>query len=212
MDALLGQTGDGQVEFLRPAKFYGVTAGELRLLQHRTQVVQDFNIALLSRIPGGDADGGKGVVGRGGQVLCLPLLDVRRQFAAATRFQLFHHIRTKLGNQTENVLGGEGVVAGPVHRMADRYIAGKTQQSFVYILRAQFQPHRAGRKDGKPILPLSHKEVPLLPLLFYVLPQCVGNFVPARQPPQGVAEGGGLLIGEALQRQSGQVPLQQLAG
>ena len=98
------------------------------------------------------------------------------------------------------MLGGERVVAGPVHRVADRRIAGEAQQTFIRILWTQFRQYCAGRKDGKAIIPLSHKEVPFLHLLFYVLPQCVGNFVPARQPLQGVAEGGGLLIGEALQR------------
>jgi len=94
--------------------------------------------------------------------------------------------------------------------MADRHIAGKAQQTFVHILRMQFRPHGAGRKDGKVIIPLSHKEEPLLHLLFYVLLQCIADLLPAHQPPHGVAEGNSSLTGKSFQRQPGQIPLQQL--
>ena len=63
VDALLGQAGDGQVELLRPAELDGVAAGELRLLQHLHQIAQRLVAAPLGAVPGGDADGGKGVVG-----------------------------------------------------------------------------------------------------------------------------------------------------
>ena len=141
-----------------------------------------------------------------------PFLDVGRQFAAAMGFQLLHHIGAELGNQAEDMLGGEVLKAQPIHGIADRHIAGKTQQPFIHILRAQFRTHGAGRKDRKSILPLSDHKVPIPHLFFDVLPQCVIHLLPACQPPQGVAEGGRLLIGEALQRLFGQVPLQQLAG
>ena len=84
-------------------------------------------------------------------------LDVRRQFAAATRFQFLYHVRAELGNQTENMPGRENFKTLPIYCMADRHIAGKVQQSFIHILRAQFRPHRAGRKDCKPIFTLSNK-------------------------------------------------------
>ena len=145
-------------------------------------------------------------------MLCFPLLDIRWQFAATIGFQFLYHVRTKLGNQAEDVFGGEGFKTLPVHGMADRHIAGKVQQPFVHILRSQFRPHRAGRKRCKPIFPLSHKEVPLLHLLFYVLLQLIADLIPARQPPQSIAENNSFLIGESLQRQFGQIPIQQLAG
>ena len=145
-------------------------------------------------------------------MLRLTPLDVLWQFAAAARFQLLHHIRAELGNQTENVLGGEGVVTGPIHRITDRHIAGKVQQVLVHILRPQLGPHGAGRKNRKTILSLSNCKVPVPHLVFDVLSQCVINLLPARQPPQGIAEGGRVLIGESFQRQFGQIPLQQLAG
>ena len=99
-----------------------------------------------------------------------------------------------------------------MHRVADRHIAGKAQQSFVHILRSQFRQHRAGRKNGKAIIPLSHKEVAFLHLIFYVFLQCIADFFPTHQPPQGIAEHNRFLIGKALQRQFGQIPLQKLAG
>ena len=145
-------------------------------------------------------------------MLCFPLLDVRRQFAAATRFQFLYHVRAELGNQTENMPGRERFKTLPIYCMADRHIAGKVQQSFIHILRAQFRPHRAGRKDCKPIFTLSNKEVPFLHLLFYVLLQLIADLIPARQPPQGIAEYNCLLAGKSLQRQLGQIPIQQLAG
>ena len=55
-----------------------------------------------------------------------------------------------------------------IHRAADRHRAGKAQQLFIRILGAQVRQYRAGRKDGKAIIPLSHKEVAFLYLLFYV--------------------------------------------
>ena len=110
------------------------------------------------------------------------------------------------------MLGGEGFKTLPVHRMADRHIAGKAQQAFIHILRTQFRPHGAGWKDGKAIIPLSHKEEPLLYLLFYVFLQCIADLLPAHQPPQGIAEYNSFLIGKSLQRQFGQIPIQQLAG
>ena len=48
--------------------------------------------------------------------------------------------------------------------------------------------------------------------MFDVLSQCVINLLPARQPPQGIAEYNRFLIGKSFQWQFGQVPLQQLAG
>ena len=212
MDALLWQPWDGQVDLLRSAKLDGVAAGELRLLQHLHQVAQRLITAPLGAVPRGDTDGGESVVGRGGQVLCFPLLDVRRQFAAAVGFQLLYHIRAELGNQAEDMLSGEVLKAQPIHGIADRHIAGEAQQPFVHILRAQLRPHGTGRKGRKEILPLSDLKVPIPHLLFDVLPQCVINLLPARQPPQGIAEGDCVLIGKALQRQLGQIPLQQLTG
>ena len=212
MDALLWQPWDGQVDLLRSAKLDGVAAGELRLLQHLHQVAQRLITAPLGAVPRGDTDGGESVVGRGGQVLCFPLLDIRWQFAAAIGFQFLYHVRTNLGNQAEDVFGGEGFKTLPVHGMADRHIAGKAQQTFVHILRSQFRQYCAGWKDGKPIIPLSHKEVAFLHLLFYVLLQCIADFFPAHQPPQGIAEYNSFLIGKSLQRQFGQIPIQQLAG
>ena len=210
IDSLLGQAGNGQIEFFLPTELHRVTAGKFLLRKHRTQVVQDFRIAPLGAVPRGDTDGGESVVGRGGQVLCFPLLDIRWQFAAAIGFQFLYHVRTNLGNQAEDVFGFERLKALSIHRATDSHIAGKAQQSFVHILRPQFRPHRAGRKDCKPIVPLSHKEVPLLHLLFYVLLQCIADLIPACQPPQGIAECNSFLIGESLQRQFGQIPLQQL--
>ena len=70
-------------------------------------------------------------------MLRLTPLDVLWQFAAAARFQLLHHVWAELGNQAENVLGGEGVVAGSIYRITDRHIAGKAQQAVIYILRPQ---------------------------------------------------------------------------
>ena len=117
-----------------------------------------------------------------------------------------------MGNQAENVFGGEGFKTLPVHGMADRHIAGKAQQPFVHILRTQFRPHYAGRKDGKAIFPLSHKEAAFLHLLFYVLLQLIADLFPAHQPPHGVADGNRILAGKFLQRQPGKMPLQQLIG
>ena len=210
MDALLWQPWDGQVDLLRSAKLDGVAAGELRLLQHLHQVAQRLITAPLGAVPRGDTDGGESVVGRGGQVLCFPLLDIRWQFAAAIGFQFLYHVRTNLGNQAKDVFGGEGFKTLPVHGMADRHIAGKAQQTFVHILRSQFRQHRAGRKDSKAILPFSHKEVAFLYLFFYVLLQCIANLLPAYQPPHGVAERDSILTGKSFQRQPGQIPLQQL--
>ena len=143
-------------------------------------------------------------------MLCFPRLDVRRQFAAAIGFQFFYHVGTELGNQAEDVFGFERLKTLPIHGVADCHIAGKAQQPFVHILQAQFRTHRAGRKDGKPIFPLSHKEEPLLHLLFYVLLQLIANLLPANQPPHGIAEGNRILAGKSLQRQPGKIPLQQL--
>ena len=141
-----------------------------------------------------------------------PFLDVRRQFAAAVGFQLLYHIRAELGNQAKDMLSGEVLKAQPIHGIADRHIAGEAQQPFIHILRAQLRPHGARWENRKTILPLSDLKVPILHLLFDVLPQCVIDLLPARQPPQGVAESNRVLIGKALQRQLGQVPLQQLTG
>ena len=179
IDSLLGQAGNGQIDFLLSSALHRVTAGEFLLLQHRAQVVQDFSIALLRGVPGGDADGGKGVIGRCGEMHRLTLLDVLWQFAAAVGFQFLYHVGTDLGNQAENVFGGEGFKTLPIHGMADSHIAGKAQQSFVHILRTQFRPHCAGRKDGKAIFPLSHKEAVFLHLLFYVLLQLIADLFPA---------------------------------
>ena len=74
IDALLGQAGNEQIDFLLSSEFHRVTAGEL--LQHRTQVVQDLGIALLGGVLGGDSDGSKRIIGRCGEMLRLTLLDV----------------------------------------------------------------------------------------------------------------------------------------
>ena len=76
IDALLGQAGNGQIDFLLSSEFHRVTAGEFLLLQHRTQVVQDLGIALLGGVLGGDSDGSKRIIGRCGEMLRLTLLDV----------------------------------------------------------------------------------------------------------------------------------------
>ena len=76
VDSLLGQAGNGQIEFLLSSELHRVTAGEFLLLQHRIQVVQDFSIALLRGVPGGDADSSKRIIGRCGEMLRLTLLDV----------------------------------------------------------------------------------------------------------------------------------------
>ena len=99
-----------------------------------------------------------------------PFLDVRRQFAAAVGFQLLYHVGAELGNQAEDMLGGEVLEAQPVHGIADRRIAGEAQKPSVHILRAQLRPHGARRKGRKEILPLSDLKVPILHLLFDVLP------------------------------------------
>jgi len=145
-------------------------------------------------------------------MLRLTALDVLWQFAAAGCFQLLYQIRAKLGNQAEDMFGGKGFKTLSIHRAADRHIAGKVQQTFVHILRAQFRQHRAWRKDCKAIVPLSHKEEPLLHLLFYVLLQCIADLFPANQSPHGIADGNSILTGKFLQQQSGQIPLQQLIG
>ena len=64
IDSLFGQAGNRQIEFFLPTELHRVTAGKFLLLQHRTQVVQDFSIALLGGVLGGDSDGGKGIIGR----------------------------------------------------------------------------------------------------------------------------------------------------
>ena len=120
-------------------------------------------------------------------MLRLTALYVLWQFAAAGCFQLLYQIRAKLGNQAEDMFGGKGFKTLSIHRAADRHIAGKAQQAFIHILRTQFRPHGAGWKDGKAIVPLSHKEEPLLHLLFYVLLQCIADLFPANQPPHGIA-------------------------
>ena len=187
MDTLLGQAGDGQVDLLWSAKLDGVATGELRLLQNLNQIAESLLTGPLAAVPGGNADGGESVVSRGGQVLCFPLLDIRRQFAATIGFQFLYHVRTNLGNQAKDVFSGEGFKTLPIHRMADRHIAGKAQQTFIHILRMQFWQYCTGREDGKAIIPLSHKEEPLLHLLFYVLLQCIADLFPANQPPHGIA-------------------------
>ena len=48
--------------------------------------------------------------------------------------------------------------------------------------------------------------------MFDVFSQGVANLPPAHQPPQGIAECNSFLIGESLQRQFGQIPLQELVG
>ena len=63
------------------------------------------------------------------------LPDILWQFAAASCFQLLHHIRAKLGNQIKVVFGYNRIIAGSIHRIADRHIAGKAQQVLVHILR-----------------------------------------------------------------------------
>ena len=130
------------------------------------------------------------------------------QFAAATRFQFLYHIRAELGNQAEDVFGGEGFKTLPVHGMADRHIAGKAQQTFIHILRPQLRPHSTRRVRRKIILFFSSLKIPFLHLLFDILLQCVINLFPAHQPPQGIAEYNSFLIGKSLQRQFGQIPIQ----
>ncbi|CAN4033941.1 Sortase, partial [Dysosmobacter welbionis] len=164
IDSLFGQAGNRQIEFFFPTELHRVTAGKSLLRKHRTQVVQDFSITLLGGVPGGDADGSKHIIGRCGEMLRFTPLDVLWQFAAAARFQLLHHVWAELGNHAENVLGGEGVVAGSIYRITDRHIAGKAQQAFVHILRPQLGPHGAGRVSGKVILFLSNLKIPLLHL------------------------------------------------
>ena len=110
------------------------------------------------------------------------------------------------------MLSGEVLKTQAVHSIADCHIAGEAQQPFIHILRPQLRPHGAGRKGRKEILPLSDHEVSILHLFFDVLPQRIIDLLPARQTPQGIAEGNRVLIGEALQGQLGQIPLQQLAG
>ena len=212
IDALFGQTGNGQIEFFLPTELHRVTAGKSLLLQHRTQVIQNFSIALLRGVPGGDADGSKHIIGRCGEMLRLTPLDVLWQFAAASCFQLLHHIRAKLGNQIKVVFGYNRIIAGPIHRITDRHIASKAQQILVHILRPQLRPCGTERERRKVVLILSNLKKPLLHLVFDVFSQGVANLPPAHQPPQGIAECNSFLIGESLQRQFGQIPLQELAG
>ena len=108
------------------------------------------------------------------------------------------------------MLGGEGFKTLPVHRMADRHIAGKAQQAFIHILRPQLRPHSTRRVRRKIILFFSSLKIPFLHLLFYVFLQCIADLLPAHQPPHGVAERGSILTGKSFQRQPGQIPLQQL--
>lgn len=70
--------------------------------------------------------------------------------------------------------------------------------------------YRAGKAKSSPHSLQSQK--PLLHLVFDVFSQGVANLPPAHQPPQGIAECNSFLIGESLQRQFGQIPLQELAG
>ena len=81
-------------------------------------------------------------------MLRLTPLDVLWQFAAASCFQLLHHIGTKLGNQAEDVFGFKILKALSIHRAADRHIAGKAQQLFIHILRGAIPavPCRAERR------------------------------------------------------------------
>ena len=125
-------------------------------------------------------------------------------------FQLLHHIGAELGNQAEDVLGGEGVVAGPIHRMADSHIAGKVQQAVIHIFRWQLRPHSTGWIRRKVVLFLSSLKIPFLHLVFDVLSQCVIDLLPAHQTPQGIAEGDCFFVRKTLQRQSGQISFQQL--
>ena len=183
IDALFGQAGNGQIEFFLPTELHRVTAGKFLLLQHRTQVVQDFSIALLGGVPGGDADGSKRIIGRCGEMLRLTPLDVLWQFAAASCFQLLHHIRAKLGNQIKVVFGYNRIIAGSIHRIADRHIAGKAQQVLVHILRPQLRPCGTEWERRKVVLILSNLKKPLLHLVFDVFSQGVANLPPAHQPP-----------------------------
>ena len=123
---------------------------------------------------------------------------------------MLHHIWAKLGDQAEDVLGGEGFKTLPIHRMADGHIAGKVQQAVIHIFRAQLWVNCTGRKDGETVLPLPYIEVPFLYLTFDVLLQLVADLLPAHQSPQGIAEGDCFFIRKALQRQSEQIPFQQL--
>ena len=62
IDSLLGQAGNGQIEFFLATELHRVTAGKFLLRQHRTQVVQDFSIALLGAGLSRNADSSESVV------------------------------------------------------------------------------------------------------------------------------------------------------
>ena len=63
IDSLFRKTRNGQIEFFLSTELHRVTAGKFLLRKHRTQVVQDFRIALFGGGLSRDADGGKRIVG-----------------------------------------------------------------------------------------------------------------------------------------------------
>jgi len=126
--SLFGQSCDGKIPLFRPFELHRIAAGKILLLQKLTQVVQYFMAALLRAVPGSNTDHSKGIVGRCGEVLCFPLLQVERQPAGPMFFQLFHHIRTDFLHQSKEVIGVQILKVQTIHFIAHRHIAGKTQQ------------------------------------------------------------------------------------
>ena len=126
--SLFGQSCDGKIPLFRPFELHRIAAGKILLLQKLTQVVQHFTAAFLRVVPGSDADNGKGVVGRCGEVLCFPFLQVERQPAGSIFPELFHHIRTDFLHQSKEVIGVQILKVHTIYLIAHRHIAGETQQ------------------------------------------------------------------------------------
>ena len=74
--SLFGQSCDGKIALFRPFELHRIAAGKVLLLQNLTQVVQHFVAAFLCVVPGSNTDHSKGIVGRCGEVICFPLLQV----------------------------------------------------------------------------------------------------------------------------------------
>ena len=62
-------------------------------------------------------------------MLCFPLLDIRRQFAATIGFQFLYHVRTNLGNQAKDVFSGEGFKTLPIHLSLIHILMGSVSGS-----------------------------------------------------------------------------------
>ena len=100
IDSLFGQSCDGQIPLFRSFELHRIAVGKILLRKKLAQVVQHFAVTFLRAVLGRNADDGKGIVGRCRELLCFPLLKVERKPAGPVFFQLFHHIRPDLLNQS----------------------------------------------------------------------------------------------------------------